>query len=443
MVLELKIRPLLKVATPIMMGGFVQFVLTFVDTAFLGHLGELQLNTAGNAGLIYITLFLVAQGLSDALQIKTSRRLGEGNTKALKNLFWNSLVLLSGIALLSFVLVGYGAEYFLPSVTRNPQLSESMSTFLRIRSVGYFFSITQLALIGFYSGTAKTNILGYSTAILALVNLVFDYFLIYGIGFFPEMGMYGAALASVIAEAVSLVFSIFYLRSDKRTMTWVRFTGFVWVKNEVKQLLKLAFPIMGQRFLAMTSWTIFFFLIEKMGPHDLAISQLIRSLYFLAFIPIMGFGTATKTYVSNFMARKRFDEVQRSLWFISLISWGILLLTVHGFLLYPEAILSILTDDDSLVRDSKSVLQLIFFEAQLFMVASVVFNAIAGVGDTRMAFIIENVCITIYLVATYFITVVYPQDIFTVWCMEFVYFGSLLIASILYFKWYPWQKILV
>ncbi|MGB0166253.1 MAG: MATE family efflux transporter, partial [Luteibaculum sp.] len=432
--LELNFKSVMRVASPIMLGGFVQFVLTFVDTAFLGHIGELELNAAGNAGLIYITMFLVAQGLGDALQILTSRRLGENRSQDLKNLFWNAVLLLLIISLLCFLLVGFCSPFFLPFITKDKVLVESMTGFLSYRAFGYFFSVTQLGIVAFYSGIARTKILAYSTTILATVNLLFDYLLIYGIGFFPEMGLNGAALASVIAEISSLLFSILYLRRDQQAMNWIRFTGFVLLKEELKKLLKLAFPIMGQRFLAMSSWTVFFFLIEKLGRHPLAVSQLIRSLYFLAFIPIMGFGTTAKTYVSNFMANRSRKEILSAIRYLAILGLLVLVLIIHGYLLYPGAIISILTNDEQLIRDSIPLLKLVFFQAQIFILASVVFNSVAGVGDSKSALLIEQICILVYLAATYYVTVINPQSVFVVWCMEFVYFSTLLLASVAYFK---------
>lgn len=441
MKLELNVRSVLKVANPIMLGGFVQFILTFVDTAFLGHIGELELNAAGNAGLIYITMFLVAQGLSEALQILSTRRLSENRGDAIKNLFWNAFFLLFICALLSFFLVGLLSNTYLPWITSDETLVDAMDSFLSIRAFGYFFSISQLALIAFYTGAANTKILAYSTTVLAFVNLVFDYLLIFGVGIFPEMGLEGAALASVIAEITSLCFCVIYVRRDKKTMSLIGFNGFKLIGTEVKSLLRLGYPIMGQRFLAMSSWTIFFFLIEKIGRHELAISQLIRSLYFLAFIPIMGFGTTAKTYVSHYMAKKEFGMVSNSIKYLVKVSLLVILVMIHGYILYPEVIISVLTDDQQLINDTAPVLKLVFFEAFIFMAASVVSNAVSGVGDTKSAFIIENVCIAIYLIVAYFVTVVYPQPIIIVWCMEFVYFSLLLLFSALYFKIRPWQKI--
>ncbi|TXC76237.1 MATE family efflux transporter [Luteibaculum oceani] len=424
-----------------MLGGFVQFILTFVDTAFLGHIGELQLNAAGNAGLVYITFFLVAQGLSEGLQIITARRIGAGNHLALRNLFWNAFFLLIALALLAYILVAWFSSPLLTYVTADSELKVAIEGFLKIRSVGYFFAIAQLTLIGFYSGIAQTKILATSTTVMASVNLVFDYLLIHGIWLFPEMGLNGAALASVIAEACALLYCISYVRRDKRVMDWIGFTGFKLVKEEIKKLVQLSLPIMGQRFLAMISWTIFFFLIEKIGRHELAISQLIRSLYFLAFIPIMGFGTTTKTYVSNYMAQHKFELVPQAIKYLTKVSLVIIVLLIHGYLLYPQAIIGILTNDGTLIKDTAPVLQLVFFEALVFMAATVIFNAIAGVGDTRWAFIIENLCITIYIFTAYYITVVNPQPILIVWCMEFVYFGLLLIGSLLYFRFKNWRAI--
>ena len=67
---------------------------------------------------------------------------------------------------------------------------------------------------------------------------------------------------------------------------------------------------MLQGLVALTTWTVFFFWIEQMGVFELTVSQNIRSLYFLAFVPIWGLGATAKTYVSQYMGKEDFDSVK-------------------------------------------------------------------------------------------------------------------------------------
>ena len=67
---------------------------------------------------------------------------------------------------------------------------------------------------------------------------------------------------------------------------------------------------MLQGLLALSTWTIFFTWIEQTGEHELTVSQNIRSIYFLAFVPIVGFGATTKTYVSQYYGNKDFDSIK-------------------------------------------------------------------------------------------------------------------------------------
>lgn len=437
--LSLSYRNILKVALPIMVGGFIQFLVNFINTAFVGQLGETPLNSVGNAGLIYITLFVAGQGFSTALQILVARRKGKGKLKQVGIIFDHSLIIMAIISVVLLIGIWLFSEYLMHYLVKDSAILAGMQEFLNYRVWGFLFSIIQVGIIGYYMGIAQTKILTYSTILIAVLAVFLDYSLIYGKFGLPMMGIAGAGLASTIAEAASLAFVLIYQWNDKQTRIYGLYTFKKLKRGIFQKLIKLAYPLVGQRFISLFAWTAFFLMIEKTGPRDLAISQIVRSLYFLAFIPIFGFGNATGTFVSHYMAKGDHKSVIKAIKKIGLISGVFTFVFVHGYLFYPRPIISLLTSQPYLVDETIPILRLIVSSMLIHSFVMVVFSAVSGVGDSKWSFLIEATTIMFYLIYCYYVCIVNPQSLFVIWSAEFLYFGLLALFSIAYFKWSNWK----
>jgi Na+-driven multidrug efflux pump len=196
---------------------------------------------------------------------------------------------------------------------------------------------------------------------------------------------------------------------------------------------------MGQQFLALATWTSFFFMVEKMGQEELYISHLVRTFYFLSFVIVFGIGQTTKTYVSTLIAEERqaeLKQVMRKLIITNIV--GISLL-VHGFLFYPQLLFSLFTDDPVIIESGAKVLYVVFIAAIIFSFSSVFLNTIEGAGKTSIAFWIELSCIISYIIFSFLMIFKWEQDIVRVWMMDWLYFGLMGILSLFFLIRKPWM----
>ena len=145
----------------------------------------------------------------------------------------------------------------------------------------------------YFLSKGKTYPVLIASLLTASLNILLDYGLIFGNLGLPEMGVKGAALASTSSDILGMItmFTFFILDKEHILMRF-RFFRLASLKN----LLTISSPIMLQGSIALGTWTIFFILLEQRGLFELTVSQNIRSIYFLAFVPVWGFAGATKTY---------------------------------------------------------------------------------------------------------------------------------------------------
>lgn len=438
---KLTYKYILSVAFPIMVGMFVQFTVIITDGAFLNRVSNIDFNANGNAGMLYVSLFMLAMGISNGAQVLVARRDGEEHAKAAGNVFKQSLLLLTAFSFLFLIILLLAAHLVLPHIVSHQETSEKMTAYLDIRSWGFIFSMITLAFQGFYSGIARTKIIMYYTSITAIVNILLDYVLIFGKFGFPEMGLEGAALATLISEIVALLYIMIYVKRDKSVKEYQLFQNIKLDLAVMKHLFSLSWPLMLQGFVSTGTWTIFFFFIEQLGVNELEISQIIRMFYLIALIPVLGLGAATRTFVSHLIAEKRTSDVLPTVYRIILMNIIATFLLTFPNLFFPGDAVSVISTNTLINPDAARTLQIVTGAMFLLAVSSPLLSLIAGAGDSKTSFKIEIISISIYLIGAYLITVKYPQPITIVWCLEYVYFTLMCVASAFYIQRGKWKNI--
>lgn len=424
-----------------MVGVFVQSIILFVDSAFLSRVDPIAFDAAGNAGLLYITFFMMANGLSEAGQIIIARREGEGKKNEVARVWRHLILTLIVVSFLMFGCIQLLSQYVLKALVQSADIGNNITAFLDIRSYGIFFAILTAGFNAFYIGTGRSSVLFYNTAIVSVVNIVLDYILIFGHWGFPAMGIEGAAWATLLAEVSACGFIVCYSYFNKANKKYFLFARLKWEFKRVLNLLKVGLPLMAQGFLGVGSWTVFFMLIEQMGEHDLEASQIVHKLYFLALIPIIGFAATTKTYVSFLMGEGKEELVIPIARKILLISLTCVVLLCHGMVLYPEFWIGIV-DNNPLVSDSaKAILLVLIGSIFLHAVSSVLLNILSGSGMTHRVMLIEFITMFSYLSLSYLMVKVWQKNIVWVWSMEYVYFVSIFVLSFLFVRQGKWKKI--
>ena len=428
-----------KVAYPIILGSVAQNIIALTDTAFLGHLSETALGAAAIATIFYFAVVMLGWGFGLGAQIVMARRYGERNYKLVGKTFDHALYFLLILAVLLFGFMKIQSPFILKGIVQSDAIFQASNDYISVRSWGILFACINLLFRAFYIGIAKTKIISWSTAFMAIINIFFDYVLIFGEWGFPEMGIKGAALASVIAEACVLVFFIVYTLQKIPVEKYNLFHFPKIDKDLYKRLLKVSFPMMIQNFLALSCWFVFFLLVEKMGERELAISNIIRSIYVLIMVPVWAFASAANTLVSQVIGEGNYQEVLPVIYRTVKLSFVCVLALVGVSLISPELVISIYTDEIGLIAETKPVLYVIFGAALLFPVGITLFQGVSGTGNTFHAMLIEILVLACYLGGVYTLIEIFKLSISGVWISEYFYAGFLALGSWLYLRFANWK----
>ncbi|MBC7778004.1 MAG: polysaccharide biosynthesis C-terminal domain-containing protein, partial [Phycisphaerae bacterium] len=217
MLLDLSYRQIWKISAPIMLGSAAQNVIALSDAVLLYHKGEVEFAAMGFVGVFYITIAAIGFAFSRGGQIMIARRMGEGKPGAVGHTFHTMLIFELALAAIMWAFMRFGTEWFFQFfLEHSPEVYKKSLEYIHYRSYGVFFSYGGVALIALYTGIARPGIILASTLLLAVVNLVLNYALIFGKFGLPEMGIGGSGLASSIAEGVAFVGFVTYMIFDKK-----------------------------------------------------------------------------------------------------------------------------------------------------------------------------------------------------------------------------------
>lgn len=431
---DLSYKYIWHVSYPIILGGVAQTVINVTDSAFLGHVSEVALGASAIAGLFYVTLMMLGYGFGVGVQIIIARLNGEGNYAKMGNVLDHSLYFLMSLSLVLFVGLYFGGPLLLSYFIKSPAILEASISFIKIRSFAIFFSSLVFVIRAFFTGIAQTKIIVYTTIIVAVFNIIFNYIFVFGHFGAPRMEIAGSALASVLAEIIAGIFAIVYMFKTIDIEKYQVFKFHAFDYSNLKDVLQIAAPVMLQMFISLSSWFIFFMIVEQMGERPLAISNLIRNAYMILMIPLIGLSSATNTLVSTLIGQKRYNHVFAMIKKVILMSFVLTLLSMLINLAFANYTFGIFTNDLGLIRASIPSLYVISGSLMLFSIAVILLSSVSGSGNTPMSLLIEIITIIFYLLATWLVGVKLHLAIEWVWSVEYVYFIFMGGLSMLYLR---------
>lgn len=445
MQLNTSYRQILGISLPIMLGSAAQNVIALSDSVFLYHLSEQDFASIGFVGVFYLVVAAIGYGFSRGGQIMIARRMGEEREEEVGRTFYAMLYFELGLALALFLFMQYGCYYFFSLFVDSEIIFNKSLEYLEYRSWGVFFSYTGVAFIALYTGVARTSFIIVDTAILAIVNIVLNYGLIFGKWGLPSMGIAGAGLASTVAEIVAFFVFILYVLLDKKASAYRLFNLPKIDIALIRQQYGLSTPIVAQAIVGLGSWFVFFGIVENLGERELAITNLVRIVYLALSIPCWGFSSGVNTLVSNFIGQNRRQAVVPIIWKtakICLISTLIISLPV---VFYPHQLLYPLlgSEDMTLISDAQPIFYVLLGILICFSIGGVFFNGLAGTGATYYGLKIQTWCALGYLLYIYVVVNYTNGGLPWAWAAEIFYWMVIIGWTFWYLQSKRWYELKV
>lgn len=423
---------ILRLSWPVFISLIAQNLIGVVDTAFVARVGEVELGGVAMASLVYFAIFTIGWGLAAGSQIMISHRYGAKDFGSIGNVLGQSIRLLLFTALIALVLGIALGPLLLSSLLSSSNVAGFATEYWSYRVFGLPFAFLSSTFRSFFVGISRTKVLTHNSIVMSVVNITLDYGLIFGNLGLPEMGVRGAALASVLAEISSIVFFLLYIwiKIDKKLFGLTQTNIFARDRSLALGLFKLSKYLMLQAFVSQSAWALFFFMIESLGEMELAVASITRQLYVLFFIPLNSYSTVVRSTVGHLVGAGMIKEIWVYLIRAVKLSFGTILVVFLFVQLLPELPLRFFTSNEELIQASIPSLRILVLASLIASVGNMFFCAMSSTGNTRRVFQIELLNALLYLIFGAVVVYWLEGTVALCFTIEVIYFTSIALMSI-------------
>jgi putative MATE family efflux protein len=367
-------RALFVMAGPITIAMFVQTMYNLVDTAFVGRLGAESIAALTFAFPLFFIIIGLNSGIGVGINSVVSRRLGAKDKDGAENSAVHGLVVtvMFGVALLAVGLSVQKALFFLLGA-RGHVLDLSMS-YMTVIWLGIVFMFPAYAMNSIFSaqGDTRTPMIVQTTALV--LNAILDPIFIYPLGF----GVQGAAIATVIALAFSLILYIYFIR--RRSSLKIDFRRFRFSLFLCREICRVGAPA-SLMMLVMSIYVMFLnrFMVH-FGTNHVAAFGLATRLESLPGMLIVGISVSLLTLVGMFYGAQRFPMVRSISWYG--VRMGVAMTSLIGlaFFIAPQLLLRVFTDEPQILALGAAYLRIDVLTFPMMAISMIVSRVLQGLG---------------------------------------------------------------
>jgi MATE family multidrug resistance protein len=424
-------RKVLRVSVPLVLSMSSTMIMEFTDRVFLANYSLDAIAAALPAGITAFLLISFFLGTAQYLNVFVAQYSGSGQPQRVGAALWQGIYfsLLSGgaLAALSFL-----AEPLFRLSGHPIEVQVLEVVYFKVLCLGAGILIVGTTLSCFFSGRGHTRLVMIITMIGTLFNIPLDYALINGIWIFPEWGIRGAAIATVMSWSLAtLIFTLLvFTRENDRTFKVL--THRALESDLFSRLMRYGLPSAIQFSLDIFAFTFFIFMVGRIGKTQLAATNIVFSINSLAFMPMMGFSLGTSTLVGQALGRNRVAEAIAATKATIHIVLGYIFILLILFLFLPQPLLELFQPRHLALENFAPIISIgivllrfvaayIFFDA-LYMVC---IGVLKGAGDTRFIMLsIGVLSLAIMILPVYIGVEVFGAGLYYAWSCAtgFVFF---------------------
>ncbi|TSE10636.1 MATE family efflux transporter [Aquimarina algiphila] len=383
----------LKLAAPVMLGMLGHTFVGLIDNIMVGQLGTAELAAVSLGNSFMFIAMSLGIGFSTAITPLVAEADGENNFKTGKSAFKHGLFLCTtlGIALFLLILVAKPLMYFMKQPI---EVVELAIPYLDLVAFSLIPLVSFQALKQFSDGLSMTSYPMYATLIANVVNIVLNYLLIFGKFGFPQMGIVGAAVGTLVSRLVMVIFLWILLRGKEKSKAYVtQIKFFVLESKMLNKIIALGFPSALQMFFEVAIFTAAILLSGILGKNPQAANQIALNLSSMTFMVAMGLSVAAMVRVGNQKGLQQFAELRRIAISIFLLSFLIATVFALIFIIFNQMLPKIYLD----VKDVKNLTdntEVITIAAKLLLIAALfqisdaiqvtVLGALRGLQDVKI-----------------------------------------------------------
>lgn len=383
-------RPILVLAIPLIGGHLAQFAVGLTDTVMLGWYGVEELAALVLAHSYFFTIFIMGSGFAWAVMPVVAAAAGTEDDVQVRRVTRMGMWISTLFGLLAMPLLVWSGPILL-ALGQAPGVAADAETYLRIVSLGLVPSLLMMVLKSYFAALGRTKVVFWVMAGSALLNALLNYALIFGNWGAPELGIRGAAVASVTLQLAGLAALVAYARLA--TPEYALFQRLWRPDGEAfSRVFRLGWPIGLTNLAEVGLFSASAFMVGWVGTIELAAHGIAITLASATFMIHLGLSNAATIRAGRAFGRKDETDLREGALVIIALSMGLAVLTVAAFLTFPAPLISLFVDPADPARARiLAVGTVLLAVAALFQFADaaqvMALGLLRGVQDTRIPMI--------------------------------------------------------
>ena len=385
-------RGLLTLAAPMFVTAFLQNAQSLIDLFWVGRLGPDAVAALALSGTILMMVFPFVMGMSTGTVAFVSRNVGAQRYAEAAEAAGQSLVLAVVLGIVAGAVGWYLAEPLCRLLGADPHVLRLATEYLRISFLGIATVFLLFTCNSVFLGAGHPVLPMTALLLSNVLNMILAPFFIFGLLGLPRLEVGGAALATVIAQALAALLVLTLLWS-RRSVVRVRNRdcrpnpGLAW------RILRIGLPSSGQMLARSLTGLVLMRIVAACGSAAVAGYGIGLRIHMLVLMPAFTLGNATATMVGQNLGAGRPDRAQRSAWLATWMDVGIMAVAAAALMFCAPAVIRAFTRSPDVVATGAAYLRTVSPFYVFTALAVVLGRALQGAGDTVAPMVLTVACL--------------------------------------------------
>jgi len=432
----------IKIAWPSALEAFLVAALGSVDTIMVGSLGSGAITAVGITAQPKFILLAVIFSLNVGITAITARRKGQQDRKGANRTLRAGIIICTVLSLLmSFI--GYAfAKPILVFAGAEESYLQNAITYFKIIMYSIPFQALNLTINAAHRGCGRTKISMTTNITSNLVNIVFNYCLINGIGIFPKLGVTGAAIATTIGTIVGFFISLATLFHKKGYLSFFYKAGLSLKPDVIKPIVNVGSSAFVEQVFLRIGFLAYAAIIARLGETVYATHVICMNILTMSFCFGDGLSVAASSLVGQNMGAKRPDlsimygkTGQRIAFIISTFVF-------FAFIFGRNFLVSLYTDDEAIIALGANIMILAALGTHMQTSQVVLSGCLRGAGDTAYVAVVSLISVALIRpIATWLLCYPLGMGLYGAWISLLIDQCFRLVSSYTRFSGGKWSKI--
>jgi putative MATE family efflux protein len=375
-------RAIILLAIPMTLEMIMESLFAIVDIFFVSKIGVNAIAVVGLTESMLTITYSLGWGLAMGTTAMIARRVGEGDNDGASVSGVQSIYLALIISLPIMIAGIFFSEGLLRLMGASEDIISEGSGYTKL-NLGFNLIVILLFLInGIFRGAGDAALAMRSLWIANTLNIVLDPMFIFGIGPFPNLGIEGAAVATIIGRSFGIIYQLYHLGKGKGLIkihkdNWHFKPKIIW------KLVKLSSGVTAQFIISSASWIFLMRIISTFGSTALAGYTIAIRIVIFTLLPAWGFSNAAATMVGQNLGANQPDRAEKAVWRTGMFNMIFMGTVMIIFFLFGDGVASFFTDEKEVVDNASKCLSIFAIGYLFYAFGMVLVQAFNGAGDTK------------------------------------------------------------